>query len=102
MTYNWKIVGLLAVVVVAGVVIYSQLAIQNAPTPQGQVESKTEMAKTQSLAPTGKVDNAANAILQDATNEQTKLSLEEGDKSLLNLDSQAVSDFGQSVNENEF
>lgn len=102
MTYNWKIIGLVAVVVVAGVVIYSQLATQNSQAPQGQVESKTEMAKTQSLAPTGKVDNAANAILQDATNEQTKLSQEEGDKSLLNLDSQTVSDFGQSVNENEF
>lgn len=102
MTFNWKIVGLAAVIVIAAVIIYSQVGTQTAPGPQGQVESRTEAAKTQPPAPTGKVDGTISALLLDATNEQSKLSEEEGDSALLKMDSQAVSDFGQSVNENDY
>ena len=51
---------------------------------------------------TGNVDDAANAMLQELSDEGTLLSEEESDTELIISDSQEISDFGQSVNENEF
>ena len=50
---------------------------------------------------TGDVNDAAAAILQELPDEDALLSEEENDASFVTSDSQEISDFGQSVNENE-
>ena len=51
---------------------------------------------------TGEVDDLVNALLQEIEDEQLLIGSLEGDKDLIFSDSQEVSDFSQSANENEF
>ena len=99
MTFNWKIVipvGL-AIIVVA-IFAYTQFVMK---APQYATETTTgeEIALPQA---TGNVDDAVNAILAAVLNEQSVLQTEESDASLITSDTQAISDFGQSYNENAF
>jgi hypothetical protein len=52
-------------------------------------------------AATGNVDDAASSFLEELTDEQSVLTEEESDTSLITTDSQEVSDFGQSINESD-
>lgn len=105
MTDKWKIfvpVGIVALAIIA-VVIYSQLG-KEAPSEQAvgqQVEEQQQVAVI--IVPaTGNIDDAINALLQEAFADKAALSQEEGDASLLFADSQAISDFSQSYDESEF
>ena len=60
-----------------------------------------QATKITPLPATGNIDDAINAFIQDATNEQALAAEEDADASLINLDNQAINDFGQSYNENE-
>jgi hypothetical protein len=51
---------------------------------------------------TGNVDDAVNAILAAVSDDQALFADAEKDAALVGADSQAISDFGQSYNENEF
>lgn len=51
---------------------------------------------------TGEVDDLVNALLQEIEDEQLLIGSVRGDKNLIFSDSQEVSDFSQSANENEF
>lgn len=51
---------------------------------------------------TGEVDDLAKALLLEIDDEQSAIENIDSDKDLILSDSQEVSDFGQSANENEF
>jgi len=99
MTFNWKVVipvGL-AIIVVA-ILAYTQF-VKKAPQYATETTTGEEIVLPQA---TGNVDDAANAILAAVVNEQSILQTEEGDASLITSDSQTISDFGQSYDENAF
>jgi uncharacterized integral membrane protein len=126
MNGKWKIfipVGVLAIIVAVLIVVNklpgNLFKISNLPLSQ---ESAKETAKKELVTPgeevakesskvsqenlpsaTGKVDDAISSVLNDAFAEflQTENDMQEG-ADLLNLDSQALNDFLQAYNENEF
>jgi hypothetical protein len=108
MTNRWKIfvpVGIVALAII-GLAIYSQLGKE---TPQVATEEEKAVGEqvieeqiAVTIPATGNVDDAINALLQEASADQAMFSQEEGDISLLLADSQAIGDFGQSYNESEF
>jgi len=51
---------------------------------------------------TGNIDDAVDALLKEIDDEQSALNGVEDEKSLIISDSQEISDFSQSINENEF
>lgn len=103
MTWNWKIflpLGIVAILVL--VILYSQLG-KVMPVKKGQLPTNPITEKPTTLPPaTGNVDEALNAVIAAVNDELTVLDEETGDVSLIDLDSQAISNFGQSFNENEF
>lgn len=113
MATKWKVWGLVGVVVVAILVVlgYSQLAPQPAPYADEEAPSvvseadlpPADLPPIVSVAPaTGNIDDAVNAILSEILDTQSAFAAEEKDGTLLILDSQAIGDFGQAYNENEF
>lgn len=111
MTINWKVwapLGIIAVVALA-VIGYSQFG---AKAPQAPVAEETTQAPiaapTQELPvavtqpATGNIDDAVNAIIAGVSDDQALFADAEEDAALVGADSQALSDFGQSYNENEF
>jgi hypothetical protein len=52
-------------------------------------------------APTGNVNDLVEALLREISDEQALLNEEEVDAELILSDSKEISDFGQSINENE-
>jgi len=50
---------------------------------------------------TGEVDDVVDALLKELSDEEPLLTEEEGDTSLVTGDSQEVSNFGQTINEDE-
>jgi flagellar basal body-associated protein FliL len=103
MTINWKIIiPVLVILVVAAGLIYYQFGIKPLQ-PQYTTEKAApeQAAKITPPPATGNIDDAINAFIQDATNEQALAADEDADTSLIDLDSQAINDFGQSYNENE-
>jgi hypothetical protein len=50
----------------------------------------------------GQIDSTIDALMALSANEQTTIVEEGNDASIVTIDSQAVSDFGQSYNENQF
>jgi len=108
---KWKmaIPVVLVVLVVAGLMIMrSGQKIQpfketgyspERPTETEYVQIPNEVPVPQA---TGNIDDIINAMTAFAENEQV-ITVEEGnDASMVTLDSQAISDFGQSYNENQF
>jgi len=104
---KWKMAVpvVLVVLVVAGLMI-----IRSGQKPQPVQEESwatdTEYVQVPIEIPvpqaTGSIDNVINAMMAFAENEQV-ITVEEGnDASMVTLDSQAISDFGQSYNENQF
>lgn len=84
MTYNWKVIVLAAIVVLAAVALVFYYY------PSGE-----------EITPTGKVDDAVDALLQSSLDEQALSTDVETDAALIDADSQTISDFDQSYNENE-
>lgn len=82
--------ALIAVVAVIGIFSYYQLG----PKEPQQLAKEGVLPKA-----TGNIDDAVISLLQDASSEELFLEEESGDISLVNMDSQAIDDFGQSYNE---
>jgi hypothetical protein len=104
---KWKMAVpvVLVVLVVAGLmIIRSGQKLQ--PTQEESQAINTEYVRVPVEIPipkaTGNIDDIIDAMTAFAENEQV-ITVEEGnDASMVMLDSQAISDFGQSYNENEF
>lgn len=87
-------------VIIGAILAYFYLP-QGPPLP---TFSPVNMPKMQEVVPppaTGNVDDAASAFLEEVDDEQSVLTEEESDTSLITTDSQEVSDFGQSINDND-
>lgn len=91
MTINWKIVFGAAVFGIIAAVVYFQFGIKPA-------QFAKEGEKGVALAPTGNIDDVVAILLADASSDGAAL-LTETDISLIDTDSQAIDDFGQSYNE---
>lgn len=120
MTINWKVwTPLGTIAVVALVIIGSYQFGTKAPqapvtgeTPQTPVAEESlqapvagEERRAQPIVvkpATGNVDDAVNAILAGISDDQALFADAEKDAALVNADSQAISNFGQSYNANEF
>jgi len=89
MAPKWKMtLALVAIIAVIGIFAYYQLG-QKAPQQIGILPKAT-----------GNVDDVVNGLLQEISSEELFLEDELlGDISLVNIDNQAIDDFGQSYNE---
>lgn len=98
MSIKWKIgifVGIVAIVL--AFVAYNQFSV--APTkPEGFVE----ISEVSAPEATADIDNAVDALLLSASEEQAIFESELSDASLLGLDDSVLSDFGQTYDENLF
>lgn len=101
MTINWKIWAPLGIVIAVALIIIG--SYQSGPkTPEASITGKTPQAPVAIPQASGNVDEAVNAILVGASDDQTLFFDVEKDAELIAADSQTISDFGQSYNENEF
>ena len=98
MSTKWKIgifVGIVAIVL--AFIAYNQFSM--APTkPEGYIE----ISEVNVPEATADIDNAVDALLLSASEEQAIFESELSDASLLELDNSALSDFGQTYDENLF
>lgn len=111
MAKNWKVivpVGILALVVV--LVIATQLGRKPqelaVPAPTDQQQPVAELPVTETAKPPAaavNVDDVVTDLFSDSSDEisQTSKAMDD-DVLLLGLDSQVISDFGQSYNEDDF
>lgn len=113
MTINWKIVAPIGIVAIIAVIfLSSQFGERMAPSTEKQpapVMTKESPVMTKEgvdvvvLPPaTGNVDAAVDGILAGITNDDTILNEDADDASLIDIDSQAISDFDQAYDETEF
>ncbi len=86
----------LLVVLVQTKIKPSEMVFNPTPTP-------TSSDFSANILPTasGNIDDVVDSLIADASNEQTILSGEDANASLLNSDSQEFSDFAKSYDENE-
>lgn len=99
MAINWKIItpALIFLLLIAGIIYYYQSAIKTSTTTiQMNENQEASLPKA-----TGNIEDTVDALIQDSVNEQAILGTEDDVASMITDDSQAISDFGQSYNENE-
>ena len=102
---NWKAwiyigITISVIVLVAQYTVLMPPQIEEIPQMADIVPAQ-ELPIVTTTPATGSVDDAINAILNEAIDEQALFTDEGKDAMLLGADSQAISDFGQSFNENE-
>ena len=116
MAAKWKViipVGIIALVVLivginrfGGESMEKEYPAQTAPTqtPQGSAVGQMPSPSPVPLPPaTGNVDDVLAALLSDSSAEiSSTVKAMDDDAALVGSDSQAISDFGQVYNENEF
>ena len=92
--------SVIILIVIVTAVIFAVFAFFPKPLPPPPGPSQaTEI--TPPLA-TGNVDDLVNATFSEISDEELLIKEEEKDTSLITLDNQEVSDFGQTINESEF
>lgn len=117
MAINWKVWGSLGVIVIIALVVigFSQFGTK---TPQAPISQEALEIPEASQTPvglggeqeqpvvikpaTGNVDDAVEGILSGIADDQALFVDAEKDAALITSDSQAISDFGQSYDANEF
>ena len=117
MAIKWKVIaplGVLAVVVlIVGINRFSKGPMEKVQSPAQTTPGQTTQSGTAGEIPsltsiptpqaTGNVDDTAAALLSDSSDETSvTVKAVDDDTALLSSDSQAISDFGQVYNENEF
>lgn len=110
MTINWKIWAPIGIVVIAAFTIIgfyqSGTKTSEAPiiqkTPQVSVTKEEQKEQPVARPATGNVDDAVDGILAGISDDQALFADAEKDAKLITADSQAISNFDQSYNENEF
>lgn len=100
MAINWKIItpALILLLLIAGIVYYQYQSAIKTSTTTIQMNENQEASLPKA---TGNIDDTVDALIQDSVNEQAILGTEDDVASIITDDSQAISDFGQSYNENE-
>ena len=93
------IITVLAILIIGFAVFYKGA---ESPTTQENKEIAKEATKENFLPPaTGNINDAINAIIDGATKEQDLTAEEFTDKTLLDIDSQTINEFGQSASNYE-
>jgi len=72
------------------------------PKPLPPPPGPSQVTEIKPPAATGNVDDLVNATLSEISDEELLIKEEENDASLISLDSQEISDFGQTINESDF
>ena len=92
---NQKIKPIIIIAVLAVLIIGFAVFYKGTESPTIQESKKT--TKENALPPaTGNISDTINAIIDSATKEQDLVAEEFTDKTLVDIDSQAINDFGQS------
>lgn len=107
MSLIWKVFIPIITVVAIG---FSYFQMQQEPTPINVIvpKHKSRTSPPATLLPpappaTGNTNDTVDALINDGTNEQTLIGEEERDAAALaGHDTQALNDFGQTYNENDF
>jgi len=112
---KWKVIVPVVIVVLAilvwGIIQFGQKGLITGPeggqlTGEEEEYIEKEYVKTPKEVSvpeiTGDIDDVINAMSAFSENEMVIITDEGNDASLINLDSQAISDFGQSYDESEF
>ena len=101
MTINWKIwLPIVLLVAVAAIIVGTRTQVKLPTEPAETEPTETEPAETEPAAPpTVDVDEIINDILNETSGEETSLNQALEDTELIDYDSQAISDFGQSYGE---
>ncbi len=101
MIINWKVWAPIGIVAVVAIVVIATQFGTKAPQAPVAREERQEQPFTVKPA-TGNIDDAVNAILAGVSEDQALFADTEKDADLIASDSQEISDFGQSYDENEF
>lgn len=90
------------VITIVAVTVYLLLSLPSKP-PISEMPGITPTAKKEVVPPpaTGNVDDVADALVKEISDEDLLLSEEENDAGLITTDSQEIGDFGQSINDSE-
>ena len=112
MNINWKVFAPLGIIIIVAALLligYSQFVGMEAQQDTAKKIPPQEQPITEKKQPivaappaTGNVDDAVDAILTEIVDDQALFADTEKDAELITADSQTISDFGQSYNENEF
>lgn len=105
MATNWKIIVPLGVlVIVIAVIVITQFGGRPQVVGPTAPTIKSPVAPvTQPPVATGNIDDIVNTLFTDSSDEISQtLEAMDNDVALLGFESQAISDFGQSYNENDF
>lgn len=99
MSLKWKIGIPVGIIIIAlGIFAYNQLNVV-APNP---IEKMVEIPDVKTPEVTANIDNAVDALILAASEEQAIFESELSDAALLGWDDSALSDFGQTYDENLF
>jgi hypothetical protein len=99
MSLKWKIGIPVGIVIIAlGIFAYNQLNVV-APNP---IEKMVVIPEVEVPKVTANIDNAVDALILAASEEQAIFESELSDAALLGWDDSALSDFGQTYDENLF
>jgi len=109
MSGKWKIIVSVGVlVIVVAVIVFTQVTkrtsqISNVIPSSGIITGTPSASEEELPAATGNIDDTVSAIVSEALTESSQIEKEMNDDvDTLGLDSQAINDFTQSYNENEF
>lgn len=97
MAKYWKIISLLVVLVLVGFGLSYFSANNNVSEEPSIVSGVNELAEP--VAATGNVDDTVKSLLQETNNDLVIFDEEAEDAALIELDNEAISDFGQSYGE---
>lgn len=99
MSLKWKIGIPVGIIIIAlGIFAYNQINVV-APNP---IEKMVEIPDVKTPEVTANIDNAVDALILAASEEQAIFESELSDAALLGWDDSALSDFGQTYDENLF
>ena len=93
------IIGIVAIAAALFLVYYNAKQEQAVPEGEGQIIQVKEIIPPKA---TGNIDDAVDALIKEAEDEENQALGEDGELPLLTVDSQTISDFGQSYNEKDF
>jgi len=97
-----SIIGIIVVILIAAAVIYVFYYYLGKQLPLGQAPSQTPLVQDKNIAPlsaTGDVGVAVDSLLREISDEEYLNAGVEAEAAIVKEDSQAVSDFGQSIND---
>ena len=97
-----SIVGIVIIILIAAAVIAAFYYFLGKQSPFGQAPSQTPLVQDKDVAPlpaTGDVGAAINSLLREISDEEYLYADVEAEAAIVKEDSQAVSDFGQSIND---